>query len=229
MVMRYKLGLFFLLVCFFQSCNSQVPFRVRKNFKYCYDPTANYSQSFIKLNGYYILKYPPNKIVNYDNRGNKIVYDKDTAFANLIFFQDGVFVLGDTKSNRTFYEIDYLKKVEQQKKPESEQFYNGTYWGIYKIDGDTIKLQYISHQPSLNPYWTLIEAWYKKVDENTLKVVYAKDYMHENKSHDESIITLEFVRTDITLQSNTWLKKEEWFWCQSEEYKAWRKEHKQLF
>ncbi len=226
MVVRFKLCLFFFLACFCHSCNSQVPLRVKKNFKFCFNPTVNYSQSGIKLNGYYILKKPPYKVVNYDNRGSKIEYSVDTTFSTIMFFQDGVFVLGDTKTNRTFYEIDYLKKVEQQKLPEYEQFNDGYYWGIYKIAGDTMKLQYISHQTLLNPYWVLIEVWYKMLDENTLKVVYAKDYMHENKSRDESSISLEFVRTDITLRSNTWLKSEEWFWCNEKEYKMWMEQQK---
>jgi len=225
--MRFKLGLLFLLVCFCYSCSSQVPLRVKKNFKFCYEPTVNYSQSFIKLNGYYIFKNPPYKTVNYDNRGSRIENTVDTTFSTIMFFQDGVFVLGDTKSKRTFHEIDFLKKVEQQMEPESEQFYNGNYWGIYKIDYDTIKLQYISNQPLLNPYWVLTEVWYKILDENILEVVYAKDYIHKNKSHNKSIINIKFVKTDIILQSNTWLKSENWFWCDREKFKAWKKENKQ--
>jgi hypothetical protein len=216
--MRFKFVLLIFLISFFCSCTSQVPLRVKKNFKFCYDQNVNYSHSFIKFNGYYIMKHDPFMIEYHDMQGNRKERHQDTTFNNIMFFEDGVFVLGDTKSNRTFYEIDYLKKVEQKKQPESEQFYNWRYWGIYKIDGDMIKLQYISHQPQFNPYWTLIEVWYKILDENTLKVVYAKDYIHENKSHDESIVTLEFIETNIQLPSDTWLKKEEWFWCDESEW-----------
>ncbi len=226
MVIRFKLGLLFLFACFCYSCSGQVPLPIRKDFKYCYDPTVNYSQSYIKLNGYYIMKHDPFMIEYHDMQSNRKERHQDTTFNNIMFFEDGVFVLGNTKSNRTFYEIDYLKKVEQKKQPESQQFYNWRYWGIYKIDGDTIKLQYISHQPKFNPYWTLIEVWYKMLDENTLKVVYAKDYIQENKSHYESIVTLEYIETNIQLPSNTWLKKEEWFWCDKEKFRAWKKENK---
>ena len=229
MVIRNIFGLFLFLFSFCYSCNSQVPLRVRKNFKFCYDTTVNYSQSYIKLNGYYLLKYPPYQIVNYDNHGIKIVYDKDTTFVNLMFFQDGVFVLGETKSNRTFYEIDYLKKIEQKIQPESEQFYNGQYWGIYRIEGDTLKMQYISHQPKYNPYWALTGVWYEMRNENTLKVLYTKDYTHDNrgaKTDDENIVVLEFIETNIQLPSDTWLKKEEWFWCDKEKFNAWKKEKK---
>lgn len=224
--MRLKLGLFSLIVCFGYTCNSQVPLRVKKNFKFCYDHTINYSQSFIKYNGYYILKHPPFNVVNYDNRGKQIDYSVDTTFSTIMFFQDGVLVCGNTETHRAYYEIDYLKKIEQQIQPETKQFYNAAYWGIYKIDGDTIKLQYISHQPWLNPYWTLIEVWYKMLDENTLKLVYAKDYMHVNKTRDESIIAIEFVRTDIILPSDTWLKSEKWFWCDEKQYKQWKESRK---
>jgi len=132
-----------------------------------------------------------------------------------MFFKDGVFVKNDTKLQRTFYKIDYLRKIEHQKQPETNQFYNWNYWGIYKVNGDTIKLQYVNHQEWTNPYWLLLEVWYKVIDENTLKVIYSKDYSHDRGSisKNENNVTIDFFKTNITLQSDTWLKKEEWFWC----------------
>ncbi len=62
--------------------------------------------------------------------------------------------------------------------------------------------------------------------ENTLKVVYIRDYIHDNRGSDsdgEKNIALEFVETDIILQSNTWLKAEKRFWCDKEKFQAWKK------
>ncbi len=227
MVIRYRLGVFFLLLCLFQACVSYVPYRIRKNFKYCYDPNVNYSQTKIKLNGYYFIKNNPYIVEYPDADGNIKRVINDTTFNNIMFFQDGVFVMGDTRSDRQFYDMEYLKDVEQKIQPYHDQFYDWYYWGLYQIYGDTIKMQFISHQPFLNPYWVLIEVWYKMNEENTLSVVYAENYTHDNtKSSLNEVVFLEFVETNIILPSDSWLKKNEWFWCDKEKFRAWKRSNK---
>lgn len=215
-----------MFICF--SCNGQVPNRIRKNFKYCYNPKISYSQTKINLNGYYVMKHNPYQVLYHDMHGNKKERLEDTTFNSIIFFQDGIFKLGDTKSYRNYYNLEYLKKVEQKVQPEYEQFYNWQYWGIYRIVDDTLKLQYVSHQPRFNPYWTLIEVWYVMLDEKTLKAIYTKDFTRDNRvEFKEDIVTLEFIETNFKLKSDTWLKNENWFWCDEEKYKKWKQSQKE--
>ncbi|HRP91176.1 MAG TPA: hypothetical protein PKX92_14195 [Edaphocola sp.] len=227
MVEMFKIGLYFLFTSICFSCNGQVPNRIKKKFNYCYDSKINYSQTKINFNGYYIIKHNPYIISFHDMQGNRKERSQDTTFNTIVFFKDGIFTLGNTKSHRDYYDMEYLKRVEQKIQSEYEQFYNWQYWGIYKIVGDTIKMQYISHQPRFNPYWTLIEVWYVMINEKTLKTVYAMDYTHDNKAEfKENIVTIEFIETSLHLKSDTWLKREKWFWCDEKQYKQWKQKQK---
>ncbi|HPQ08364.1 MAG TPA: hypothetical protein PK995_03985 [Bacteroidia bacterium] len=203
-----------------------VPSGIRKNFNYCYSPSVDYTNSFIKFNGYYIFNNPPYESFFTNFFGDTIKLKKDASFQSFMFFKDGFFVAGDNFVHRKYYEKEFLRKVEQEKQPETKCFSNLYHWGIYRIVGDTIKLQYINH-PAVFASWYSIEVWYKKIDDNTLKVVFAKNYFATNDTHrntrfKEEFIKVEFIETDITLKSNPWLKKKKWIWCNSNEFKDWK-------
>ncbi|MCX6269986.1 MAG: hypothetical protein NTU44_02000 [Bacteroidetes bacterium] len=169
----------------------------------------------------------PYKRISHDIHDNPVVINQDTSFSTTIFFPDGIFMKKDQMMDRSYYDQCYLKKIEKQIQPETDQFYNLYYWGLFKIAGDTLKLHYISHQPWLNPYWTSQEVWYIMFNERTLKAIYAKDYINNNRGPlIEAPITLEFIETNINLPSDTWLKKKKWFWCNEQEYKLYMKQHK---
>jgi hypothetical protein len=94
-------------------------------------------------------------------------------------------------------------------------FYNGFNWGLYTIHGDTIKTQSVNRQPWYNPYWYLVEIWYQIKEDGTLVQVYGKGLITKAEfapSRDDNIPFV-FIETDLEIPSDTWLKKQKWFWC----------------
>jgi hypothetical protein len=209
-----------------------VPLRVRKNFTLCYDSSTNYSNSKIKLNGYYV-NIEPFERPHYDLKtGEKKGSTLDTIYTNIMFFSDGLVIRGFNGLNcgncDIFSNSQLLFDVSQNKKLETESFYNGFNWGIYTIEGDTIKLHILNHPPRFNPYWHLFEQWYLINNDGSLSPIYSKNLIDGRVSALASITrdTFKFIETNIILPSDTWLKKEEWFWCDKEKYRAWKKERK---
>ncbi|HRP91178.1 MAG TPA: hypothetical protein PKX92_14205 [Edaphocola sp.] len=192
---------------------------MKKNFTFCYDNATGYSHSTIKLNGYYV-NIEPFERVQYDNKtGTKISSVIDTIYNNILFFSDGVVVIGFGGLNCGNCEIQsnnqFLSDISQNKPEEAESFYNGFNWGIYKIDRDTVKLQVVNHPPKFNPYWHLFEYWYLINKDGTLQPIYSKNLIDgrlskKNQRHPQ---TYQFIETNLHLKSNTWLKREKWFWC----------------
>lgn len=226
MVMLLKIQVYVTLICIVFSCSGQVPNKVSRKFKYCYEPTSDYSNSKLLFNGYYIMKHYPLMSSFKNMEGNVQERLQDTTYNVFMFFKDGFFRMSNTRVERVLYDLDYLKSIEQKVQPEYHEFFNYEFWGIYKFFGDTLKLQYLSHQPRFNPYWTLIEVWYVMVDEKTLKKVYAFNYTNENDlKFRETSVGLEFIETKLNLSSDSWLKYEKWLWCNEQQYRLWKKEH----
>ncbi len=154
----------------------------------------------------------------------------DTIYTNMLFFPDGLVVTGFTGLNCGNCDIEsnnqFLKNVSQNKQPETSLFY-GNNWGIYIITDDTVKVQVVNSQSWPNPYWYLFEHWFLINADGSLSPIYSKNLI-DNKILNENPIKpiYKFIKTKIQLPSDTWLKKEEWFWCDKEEYKAWKKENK---
>ena len=110
-MVRYKLIFSLLLFGCFYSCSNYVPNRIKKNFSYCYQSDLNLSQSKIKFNGYYSYAEIFERTHYNINTGKKELSVLDTSYINIMFFPDGVFVLGfkgidcgncDIESNNEF-------------------------------------------------------------------------------------------------------------------------------
>lgn len=214
------------LYCF-TACSSQVPLRVRKNFTFCYDSIINYSNSIARLDGYYV-KAKPFERIQYDwKTGNKVGAIKDTIYSNIMFFNDGVFVkefqqLICNNCKGVEDKTSYLKSLENNEHSKTDLFYNGFKWGIYRVEGDIIKTQSVNRQSWPNPYWYLVEVWYKISDDRLIEI-YSKDLIDDEELVIKvDNIPFDFIETGLILPSNTWLKKEKWFWCDEEQYKEWK-------
>lgn len=211
--------LFIVSALFLSACASYVPDRVISNFTYCYDSTINYSNSKIKLNGYYLRKEHYVRSIYDKNTGSVIDQIQDTFYNSVIFFKDGVFIteFGGGKCSSCNEELSSgrLRDVAKNKHPETISFYNGSVCGLYRIEGDTIKTQSVNHQTQLNPYWYLLEKWYIIVDSNTIVQCYTKNLIDERGgfSNPNKRLPYRFIETNIELPSDIWLKKQDWFWC----------------
>jgi len=164
--------------------------------------------------------------------GKKTGTTKDTTYNNMMFFSDGIVVRGfvgincgncDIESNNQF-----LFNISQSNENEKNVFYNGFKWGIFRIFGDTIKMQTVNDQPRFNPYWYLFEQWYLINNDGSLSPIYSKNLIDGRVSAlaSKTRDTFKFIETNIILPSDTWLKKEEWFWCDREKYREWKNDNK---
>lgn len=186
---------------------------VRVNFTNCINGKNTNIRSLIDIDGYYLM----NQLGRY-YWGPENNY-KDTLAINIIFYEDGTLI--DNFFSRFGYPKDipgYLKKVVQN--GYKDEFYYGFYWGVYRIEGDTIKAQYINHASGLAP-WDACEEWFKVINRKTIVSIYTKRIgksMTEVEVADyEKIISgntpAKFVPLDVIPPPNCWLKKEKWIWC----------------
>jgi hypothetical protein len=61
----------------------------------------------------------------------------------------------------------------------------------------------------------LVEIWYQIKEDGTLVQVYGKGLITKAEfapSRDDNIPFV-FIETDLEIPSDTWLKKQKWFWC----------------
>lgn len=218
MVIKHIPGFYLLMLFFFSSCISQVPLRVKRNLTFCFNPAADYTNSKIQLNGYYVSVKPFER-PHYDIKtGKKVSSTLDTIYTNMMFFSNGLVITGFTGLNCGNCDIEsniqFLIDVSQNKVSETKAFYNGFNWGVYKIDGDTIKMQCVNHQYWSNPYWYLFEHWFLINEDGSLLPIYSKNLIDNTILNEKPIKSIyNFIETNIQLPSDTWLKNEEWFWC----------------
>lgn len=117
-------------------------------------------------------------------------------------------------------------------------FYDGgvnVFWGTYFINQDTLKAK-IVNRPSLNAaVYTIYEEWYKIINPKLIKLI---AYKQINSTGDtskkfkpemifldnkESTLKLLNETTSIPTFNKSWILKENWFWLNEPEYKAWNK------
>jgi hypothetical protein len=151
----------------------------------------------------------------------------------MMFFADGIFVrefeqLICNSCADLDDKIQYLRNLENNKEGKVSLFYNSFVWGVYKIEGNTVKTQSTNRQSWPNPYWDLFEQWYLIKENGTLELVYTKNLIDGRYSSEKqnTYDTYDFIETNLNLTSDTWLKNEKWFWCDEEQYKKWKEKQK---
>jgi len=107
---------------------------------------------------------------------------------------------------------------------ENDMFYNAFVWGLYVLNGDTLKTQSVNHQSWPNPYWNIFEQWYLIENQKALVLLYSKNLLDGKESSIEPLLneTYYFKEGNFELESKPWLKNEKWFWCDESEYKKWK-------
>lgn len=175
----------------------------------------------INIDGYY--QYWKKGLI----RVNSQTGQRDTGFFNVVFYDDGTFLYN-------FFSVlnypkdlnEYLKAVASNGR--SDPFYEGFYWGVYRIINDTIVAQYTDNASKtyLAP-WNAGETRFKIVDRNTLQHLSDRDFkkstdgkMAAAKNSNGNTSSVIYHPVDVIPPPYTWLKKEKWLWANEEN---WRK------
>jgi len=201
------------------SCAGLVDYPVPIRFKSslnCYDSVYTGIDTLINIQGYYSSAYfRDNKGVYGYVNGKYQELNPDTVFNNIIFFADGIFV--DDISFRGLTVEQGLRKMSKEDKTFR---YRAYYHGTYEVKKDTIIVQYIS--PGYGNVWFAREEGYKIIHNSKIQLCYTKHLalqkyemkqeLYQSKYYDNAPYS-NFIYVDSIPKSDSWLKKEEWFWC----------------
>lgn len=231
-----KHTLFLVLIPILFSCRyARVPQYLKTNFtSLCYSSQDIEGIEKLKLKGYYIEENIGTKALK-----GKLYFsnakDKNTTYTNLIFFENGLCAFGFHNYRDSISDLFEVIKKSNKKHP----FYIGPssmQWGIYNIVNDTIKLKAINRPSLLASTWMAFEEWYKITDTNTIQLIAHRrlniDVSNEGRGY---IPPFEIIDSTIVLPSRIilennipnakycWLLQKEWFWCDKDEFKKFRK------
>jgi hypothetical protein len=186
-----------LAMLFITDCTTfTVPYRVKKNFKYCFDGEKTGLDTLINIHGY----YAPDTIIRKSNN----ILPKDTLHPAFIFFDNG-FV--DADVNISFFNENVSFFVKRW----------GGDFGRYILHADTIKLQVVMPPGEMSR--ETYEVWYKIIDKNTIQKIYAG--LGENEvprilpplnPYAEQVFIFRPFEIKIKPE-DTWIYKKRWFRC----------------
>lgn len=195
--------------------HAQVTLDAIKNFTYCYESTLEYTNSVLNYKGYYKRSVPYMRPIYDKKTGARISEEPTILYSNMMFFKDGVVVSGFQfliENREDNY--DYFVRLRSKKQLLDDLFYNSCDWGVYRIEGDIIKVQFFSPPFKFSRKY-LVEEWFKINEDNSLVVIYKKSLTRNEVMdlNESDKIPFYFLFTNFELPSDTWLKKQEWFWC----------------
>ncbi len=200
----------------FWSCSPYKPisYEIKQKLTGRFDSKTSNIQDLIDINGYYQC-YSIGKVYYDSSRYTKVL---DSIPVNMLFYNDGTFA-GSFFFKEGSNEKEISKNFKKNVIYKQESFDVGC-WGIYRLKGDTIIVQYLNHAGKLIP-WDFFEEWYKVLDRNTLKCIKMKRLLKQdidtygNKNYEEEIKNLSpirFMKADSLPSPNCWLKEEKWLW-----------------
>jgi hypothetical protein len=217
MIKKYFLYTIFLFAI---SCISlKTPLYIQQRIS-DYDGVKTNIKDLINIDGYFI-------------HGEPEIDTNDSSYIYFMFFEDGivnmrvcdynVFPYSDKPQNISQY-INQVISNENGK--QSKLFYNSLGWGRYTISDDTIKINYHSGWGYPNCY--AFEIWFKVIDRNHIVDIYfdritdktsqITDTQKKENLYEDAIPS-RFVFLEKIPNSNSWLKKEKWFWRNESDWK----------
>ena len=180
----------------YKYLNNNVPNSIKTNFSLCYNREGTGIDSLINIQGYY-------KQTKDMYKGEGITRSFEYT---MFFFSDGLFA-------RQFGDISDDSSAVTP-------IINAYEWGLYRVCGDTILLQYINHPSKMAP-WGAWESMYVVVDRNTIKQINLKPMHYISGSYRNDLEEkwkskygiAKFVPLLSIPKPNCWLINEQWFWC----------------
>lgn len=157
---------------------------------------------------------------------------KEPQFGSIMFFEDGTWVYFHFKTDIPENEKNENMSNSVISWMEKNQLCWGSYWGVYKIEGDTI-IHYLYSKASFWVGWTLVEKRYKVINRNAIKQIYYRnllnysdDYNMNNSPWIDGEIQI-FTPADSLPSPNCWLKEEKWIWRNESDWKAYMERQKE--
>ncbi|MCC6286444.1 MAG: hypothetical protein IT249_01035 [Chitinophagaceae bacterium] len=165
----------------------------------------------IDINGYYRY-WNRNEWGGYES----IASSKDTAYIDMIFFDDGTFLYNTFVGENFSTYNEYFESIS--KKGKTDIFYKGDWWGIYSMEGDTIKTQFLRHAANFTPWWGG-ERWFLKKNQHTLQVIFAgflfdetEEDKQKGKVYVKTASDVIFHPLEVIPPSYAWFKENKFFW-----------------
>ncbi len=199
------IALFFLfnVLCFGRRPSA----KVLKKFTNCYTGKATNIRSKLNIDGYFDLVELGHWTYGYGKHRSV----EDSSHMYFIFYEDGTFLSNPTVAPGYLDFTDYWYALNNND-PAGLKYIGE--WGVYSIDGDTIKAQWIDRR---KPVWRSWEERYKIVDRNTLVFIGSDNlFLKQHNSFDLSkhnYLPAKFIACDTLPLPNSWLKEEKWIWC----------------
>jgi hypothetical protein len=174
-------------------------------------------RNLMEIDGYY-------SSIEYYNRGGTK------------FFEDGTWVAFSFKCDISENEIKFNMSKSIKSWVKDRQIRWGSYWGVYKIRGDTL-IMFKYDEGSFWKGWSLYEYQYKILDRNSIQRIYIKGLLKEDlrydrnnnispwKKNDEPAI---FFPADSLPSSDCWLKEEKWIWRNEQDWKDYMQKIEQI-
>ena len=205
--MKRQLILFVSLLCCL-SCASQKREIISKSTIKLEGKNTNV-RDLIEIDGYYCMSEYPDSNCR-------------------MFFEDGTWVDFSFKRNLSENEIQVNMSKSVNSWIKDEQVRWGSYWGVYKIEGDTL-IVHRYDKGSFWKVWSLHEERYKIIDSKTIQRIYFKGLLKGNGDYDPWRVNDNFYFTsaDSLPSSDCWLKEEKWIWRNEQDWKDYMQRIKQ--
>ncbi|MBS1775105.1 MAG: hypothetical protein JSS64_02360 [Bacteroidetes bacterium] len=220
--MRLLLILFLLTGMPFYCNSKKVPKYIRDRFTNCYNGKNTNIKTLIEINGHYTLK----ELYRVCSGVGVNMICKDTVQHHIVFYEDGTFIYN-------YWDLTTLENVASEDKlfeewannriRDSKMYYVTFFWGIYRIERDTITTQYIFNPSLLSP-WDAWEDKYVVLDRETIVMIpSATQPLYRTTKAERKEMAVEMAKRKFLpakfKQSNnlpppdSWLKKEAWTKC----------------
>jgi len=196
--------------------------RLLQEFTFTFDGKDTGIDALINIDGYYVVK-------------RFWVNDSSYGFSHLMFFRDGMFAQDRAFHANSKRDVpDFFHDIyRDDRRSLGFHLYERTIWGRYKIFGDTIKVQYVE-RPILHSQgspWFAMEVWYKAIDRNTILEIFSKPiglcdrerrhFYNARKRYPITPLPSTFVPTDRIPCSESWIKRERWFWNNEDNWREY--------
>jgi hypothetical protein len=206
------------LICFYSCAYWPVPQSYRLAMD-CYDSTYTGIDTLIEIHGYYRdMKVYDHTGWSKKVEGQWVECGLDTFYLDFLFFKDGLWIYNF--GGYGLPHADFLTMMADS--GYTFALHRGFQQGIYKIFGDTIITQTIADHGGR--VFGGLETKWKIIDKNTLLRVHSKQMVvahidRNNEAYQPKYIhdayPAKFHYVEKMPVSSSWLKNEDWFWCDS--------------
>lgn len=200
-----------LLICLFEcSCSTSynVPRRLRKQFRLCYDASINNS-SFLNTKRIYTISLKLTK------QGQNDVSYVD----HIVFFDDGLVVINPfIPSNSSYHSLsssEYCDALHSMDSKALNKFYKQGAWGVYNVSNDTLLIQNFNGnmRMMLSDFYSLSTYTFQIISKDSLKLFKRVD--HDDKAGwkvKTTQVTSIHCNHELT-SGSAWIKREKWLYC----------------